>query len=221
MGADAATKDNSSPDLPQPPWRLTGEMVAMIGLVPLSVARSHVPGDLDVVRVLPGYTTGAIWVGHYTESSGGAYNEVGFAPALVRSRGSRATWISHLFVDTELAVRAGREIWGLNKEIADIQWTFDHDSDGRERVDVLMTRDDEELLHWSVTRQRIPFPGRYTLPCTSQLGDRLLKWTAQIRSKVHKVHSELWLDESLSELRPLPATVFAGELVSAVVSAPI
>lgn len=216
----AKSRQNSS-DVPQPPWRLSGEMVGIVGLIPVSVAERFVPDDLPIVRVLPGYTSGAIFVGNYSETSGGPYREVGFAPARVRSRGSRATWISHLYVDSEMAKRAGDEIWGLDKEMAEIEWTREQNLDGRERTEILLTHQGEEILHWTVTQQPIPLPGRFTLPITSRLGDRLLKWSTQIRSRVRKVHSEMWLSNELSALRPLPATAFAGELISAVATAPI
>lgn len=208
---------------PDPPWRLSGRLAGMAGLVPISTARRAVPGDVTIARIVPGYTAGAILVGEYRESSVGPYSELIVIPALVRVRGGRGFWISQIYVDDEDSRDGGREIWGLPKEMAHFEWEEGSSPNGRKRSSLLVKQGDSELLNLEVTQQPIPFPGRYKLPLASRQGDRYLRWHADIHSKVHKVHADLFVppESPLSGLRPLPSTAFAGDLESMIISRPI
>ena len=209
-------------DIPDAPWRVAGRFVAMVGLIAVPLARKALPGDYKLVRVFPGYTVGAIFVAEYTDSSVGPYSELGIIPATVRVRGTRRMCISHIYVDNERSLAGGRDIWGLPKKMATFTWSDSLDPDGRERLEVLVCEGDTELLHLQTTRQLLRVPGSFKLPMVSQLGDRVLRWQAKIKSKAYKVHAELTVNPEapFADLRPLPAAAVAGVITSAVISGP-
>ncbi|HVF16551.1 MAG TPA: acetoacetate decarboxylase family protein, partial [Steroidobacteraceae bacterium] len=60
---------------------------------------------------------------HYGAGSTLQYHELIVAPALVRLGWRMGAWISHIYVDSEMSMLAGREIWGLPKQLAAFHWS--------------------------------------------------------------------------------------------------
>jgi hypothetical protein len=152
---------------PPPPWRLAGPSANVTGLVPIAAVRDLVPADLDIVAVRPGLTVGAVVVADYQERATFPYSELAVMPAIVRYRGVRGPWISHIWVNSTPSLQGGREMWGLHKEHADFAWDFA----GRTTVSVADAGGAVCRWSWSPPRRRIPFPARMS-GLGSVAGDR-------------------------------------------------
>jgi acetoacetate decarboxylase len=138
---------------PSAPWRLSGNAIAIVRLTPIERIAPLVPNTLRVVPILPGRTLSIFYVARYTAASTLSYHECIVAPALVR-RGARVgAWISNIYVDSELSMQAGREIWGLPKQIASFDWRWE------ERGRVAMTHEEASFeLTGAAVRGRWPLP---------------------------------------------------------------
>jgi hypothetical protein len=75
--------------------------------------------------VLPGRTVAVLYLAQYEQSPVGAYHEVIIAPAITRTGGTWAFWISHIVVDSDPSVAAGRSIWNLPKQVGSFVWQGD------------------------------------------------------------------------------------------------
>jgi hypothetical protein len=131
---------------PPPPWRLVGPAVVASTLVDVQRARQFVPGDLEIVEVKPGHTAAAIVVADYQDQASFPYGELSVMSALVRYRGVRGAWISHIWVDSLPSLLGGREMWGMYKHMASFAWRGGHpnevevSADGRRLVSVAWER---------------------------------------------------------------------------------
>lgn len=105
-----------------PPWRLRGEAIVATRWVPTSVARQFVPSHVRVLDVLPGKTLCVVYLSRYVKSPVGSYHECIVAPALVRVGARLGAWVSHIVVDNERSMLAGRAIWALPKHIGRFDW---------------------------------------------------------------------------------------------------
>ena len=104
------------------PWTLRGDAVFALKLVRKELVQPLVPPDARVICVWPGRTVAMLYLCEYRHSPVGEYREVILAPAIVRLQGKLGAWISHIAVDSELSVIAGRSIWALPKQRASLQW---------------------------------------------------------------------------------------------------
>lgn len=107
---------------PPPPWSLAGHGVQTIHLADVESVRGLVPEELDIVRVLPTKTLAVVAFAHYGTGSDLEYDELIFAPAVVRGPAGLGVWVSHIYVDHPDSVAGGREIWGVPKELAEFTW---------------------------------------------------------------------------------------------------
>ena len=87
--------------------------------------RQHVPRALDVQSIFPGRTLAMLALIDYRSGSTLTYRELILSPALVRAGGRIGAWISHIYVDSPRSLAAGREVWGLPKQLAGFTWTLD------------------------------------------------------------------------------------------------
>lgn len=106
---------------PPAPWRLKGHAVVQLQLLATARVRPFVPSALAVVSVVPGRTLGGIYLASYGVGSTWEYHELIVIPALVRHRGRVGGWVSHIYVDDQVSLAAGRAIWALPKQPADFQ----------------------------------------------------------------------------------------------------
>jgi acetoacetate decarboxylase len=125
--AGSAPRALGGPAFPPAPWHLQGYGLQLVFLTPMKLARALVPAQLEPRAVLPGYSLGAVSVGHYDERGTLPYNELIVSPALVHAQGSTGLWVSHIYVDDERSLAGGHAIWKLDKQRADFSWS----SDGR------------------------------------------------------------------------------------------
>lgn len=107
------------PDYPAMPWRLRsrGMVVASLHWVDARRARAVVPPELPIVRLLPGWTIGGLFLAEYGPGSDLQYNELIVGTATVWHRGRPALWVSDLFVDDALSVGGGRALLGAPKHL--------------------------------------------------------------------------------------------------------
>jgi hypothetical protein len=124
-------------DVPAPPWTLRGAGVAALRLVRLDRARARLPEGFEPIAVAPGFTLGGLFLGSYGPGSTLQYHELIAVAALMRCKGRRGFFISHIYVDDPVSRAGGMEIWGLPKQLARFAWSDD-------RVDV--TLGDRPLL---------------------------------------------------------------------------
>ena len=107
---------------PPAPWTLKGHGFLTLHLVDFSDAVKIIPKDLEIVQVLPGKTIGGLVLGKYEPGSTLTYGELIVVAGLVRYGSTVGAWISHIYVDSDLSIAGGREIWGLPKEEAQFLW---------------------------------------------------------------------------------------------------
>lgn len=107
---------------PSAPWRLQGFAIQCSRMVNVVRVRPLIPPELEIVSLLPGKTLGMIYIASYGPGSVVEYNELGVIVALVRYGDKTGLWSSHIYVDNVIPLIAGREIWGLPKELAEFAW---------------------------------------------------------------------------------------------------
>lgn len=107
---------------PEAPWTLDGKGIQAVFLTKIRKIKHLIPTDLTPVTVFPGYTLTMISAGNYTKKSSLIYNEMIVCPALVKNNDKVGFWISHIYVDNIQSQKGGKDIWKLNKELADFEW---------------------------------------------------------------------------------------------------
>ncbi len=144
-------------------------------LVRADAARRLLPGpELDVVQLLPGRALATLAVIDYVDNDLGDYNEVSIAlfvrerhsrrkqraavpylsTAVGMMRGSIGTYIHWLPVNQSFTCEAGRQIWGFQKTVEDIEFDY-----GADRVSWRRVSDGQLVLSLS-----LPRGGERTLP---------------------------------------------------------
>lgn len=109
------------PPTPPPfPWtlRIAGTALASVHTVPLAAARRLIPSGFRILRVWPGHTLGGLFFAHYGPGSELEYHELVACAGVVLYRCRPCAWISHVYVDSEASLRAGREEIGVPKRLA-------------------------------------------------------------------------------------------------------
>lgn len=74
---------------------------------------------------MPGKTLGVLYVANYADSSVIRYRELIFAPVLAYTKGRVGSWISGIYVDDERAIAGGKAIWGLSKQMARFEGSWE------------------------------------------------------------------------------------------------
>ena len=107
---------------PPAPWHLKGYAIQTINLLDIEKSRCLIPPELNIVAVLPGKTLGGVYLSAYQSGSVLEYSELIVVAGLTRYQDRLGFWISHIYVDNEISVAGGREIWQLPKEMAEFTW---------------------------------------------------------------------------------------------------
>lgn len=110
----------SAVSYPPPPWRTHGW--AVFRAYRVRAADVEVPEGFTVEAVM-GFTVGLLGLVDYRPPSPLVYRELVWMPARVRARGAdgrtaRGYWVAKMYVDHEGSLAAGREVWGLPKQLA-------------------------------------------------------------------------------------------------------
>lgn len=163
------SKSNPDEPLPPAPWQFSGWASVLQMNVPVELAKSAVPEPFTIVTetLRPKITQGAIYHAHYLEGAVGEYQELGISVATVKANGEQGAHQLVMFVDSELALRGGRELWGINKSMA----KFDTDqSDDWHNVTVT-TPDGIVQLRASFSKEvTVPMPRITVHPATLSVG---------------------------------------------------
>lgn len=183
-------------DFPPAPWHLRGDAIMAWRLVPESAVRQLVPADVRIVCPWPGRTVAILYWARYSESPVGDYCEFILAPALTRSKGKAAFWISHIVVDNHVSLLAGRSIWSLPKTSGAFRW------DRAAGIDVqLDSLDLTARLSTKASRShlRLPFAG----PATSRYASLSKRFFAQGSAALSIATGSVELDVKDLELAQL------------------
>ena len=170
---------------PSAPWRLSGRAIAIVRLTPIERIADGVPKPLSVVPIMPGRTLSMFYLARYEAPSALQYHECIVAPALVRNGVRVGAWISNIFVDSEASMLAGREIWGLPKQLANFDWKWE------ERGRIAMTHEEVSFeVAGAMARTHWPLPlvgGAFGTMNSAQ------KWFAvRGAARVGKGEGKLW-----------------------------
>jgi hypothetical protein len=184
-----------------------GPAAIVPALVPLAKARAHVPSDLRVVRVLPGYTLGGFVAVTYERGSTLTYNEIVVCGAFVRTaRGPAGLWVSGLWVDSAESVSGGRQIWKLPKDLG----SFDVERSGRKQR-FTASVDGRTIASSEATRATPALPQPGFLPMVS--GSVGSHWftigRGVMRAGLARARVEIPADSPIAALglKPLPLAV--------------
>ncbi|MFD5813411.1 acetoacetate decarboxylase family protein [Streptomyces sp. NPDC127038] len=102
---------------PEEPWRLAGQMYVSLWLVPVRELPPVAAGTRPVTVAGRG-AVGAAWV-VYENDSVLHYNEL-LRAVLVRDGRRPRVCVTDIWVDSAASMAGGRELWGIPKEMADI-----------------------------------------------------------------------------------------------------
>lgn len=107
---------------PPPPWRLAGRLLVALAPLRLDAARALVPAPLRLLPVWPGRALAMLLVGVYGEGSTLRYGEVAGVAGPVLAGARPGGLVTSIWVDDERSLAAGREVWGLPKQLATLRW---------------------------------------------------------------------------------------------------
>jgi hypothetical protein len=170
---------------PAAPWRLSGHALAIIRVVPIERIAPQVPKSLSIVPIAPGRTLSVFYLARYAEPSTLQYHECIVAPALVRKGPRIGAWISNVYVDNDLSMQAGRDVWGLPKQLAIFDWRWE------ERGRVAMTHDEVSFeLTGSPSPTRWPMP--FVAGAFGALGSEPRWFAVRGGARIAKADGKLW-----------------------------
>ena len=164
-------------NFPTAPWRLEGAAIVATRTVAIDTARAFVPRGLRIVPVLPGRTLAVMGVAGYGPGSALEYHELVVAPALTFSRGKIGFWISHIYVDDAASMWAGRQIWGLPKELA----TFEANTSER-HLEVSQNGTSLALIRWNKVSKLTRAP--VFMPAISSVNSRYAYFKSSGKSRI-------------------------------------
>ena len=107
---------------PPPPWRLTGRLLIAMAPLRLEAARGLVPAPLRLLPAWPGHALAMLLLGSYDERSTLPHNELAAIVGPVLARARPGGLVTAIWVDDERSAAGGRELWGLPKQLATLQW---------------------------------------------------------------------------------------------------
>jgi acetoacetate decarboxylase len=180
-------------------------------------ARELIPAQLPVISVAPGKTLGALWIAAYERGSTLEYRELIVGCGLTRHGTHLGLWISHIFVDEPRSLAAGREVWGLPKELASFTGRL---AGGGE----LAVHRGTQLLceaRWQVPRWHLPAP--LYVPALTRVKEVLCAFAGRGATRLAACAGQLEVPDS-SPLRGLVpegrATLYHHSAANLIVQAP-
>jgi acetoacetate decarboxylase len=184
--------------VPPAPWVLRGRFVLAPGLVRSHEARRFLPSGAELVSLLPGLTLGGIALVDYVVSPVGPYHELLVIAGLARCDRRLGLFVSHAYVDSPLSRTAGRELWGLPKELAEFRW---EQSGAELAVAVTAGR---ELVRCEVEGVGLAVPIGGRLACLSALRGEAVVWGASGPALVRLASGRVGIDSAapFRALRP-------------------
>lgn len=177
--------------IPAAPWMLTGSALLLFGRLPSSSVKALRLGTRGVfaIRGIGNLATAAII--RYDETPVGAYHEFFICPGILWHY-VPTLHVSHMLVDNDRALLAGRALWGLPKEFAN--FSLDWRSTGLSSV--ITGEDQQPLLHAQASvLGRFPSFPLPSLPFITVRGPRyqLFLINGMLR-KAHRVKIDLAIE---------------------------
>lgn len=117
---------HSETQIAPPPWKLHGDGLVLLYRFSSSFLQTQGFATPEMGRFLGGL--GAIMLVDYQDSGVGPYRELLFIPGRFELAGKKAHSISKIYVSTQASLASGRANWGIPKERADFQRTFEGDT---------------------------------------------------------------------------------------------
>ncbi|PTL81853.1 hypothetical protein DAT35_23280 [Vitiosangium sp. GDMCC 1.1324] len=117
-----------SNDYPPAPWALRGQMYFSVWMVPAERLQVRLDPAFELFTIAGRACVAACFV-DYQEGSVLTYGEL-FGAVSVRTRGSHhhGLTVTHMWVDSERAMRGGHALWGMPKQMA--RFELDHQPPG-------------------------------------------------------------------------------------------
>lgn len=171
---------------PPPPWQLKGHCLLRLQMLPIERVRDVVPTQLEILPVAPGRTLGGVYIVQYEAGSSLEYHELIVVPAMVRRGIHVGAWVSHIYVDNPSSREAGREIWGLPKELAQFSWKRTAAS-----TEVAITRDATPLCTISAVPRTSGMRLPLYAPMLAQRGDALISYRCKGSGRMRTSTCEL------------------------------
>jgi acetoacetate decarboxylase len=107
---------NGTPDYPPEPWRLAGQAYLSVWRAPVAEL-PRVPAALQPITVAGQAMVVTAWI-DYREPGQLAYHEL-LAAVAVRNGLKATATVTEIWVDSEVSLAGGRQLWGIPKELAD------------------------------------------------------------------------------------------------------
>ena len=121
---------------PPPPY-IYPKMRAMVLLFQCApgIKKKYLPPELEPIE----YGFDSIFISEYPDSTVGPYNE-NLILLNCKYQGLMGSFVFNIYVDSDEALTAGREIWGYPKKLCDIKLSPVQDMDGKKIVQGSLTR---------------------------------------------------------------------------------
>lgn len=118
-------------------WLPVGDKahLMMIHLIDIESVKPFVPEELTIKAVLPGKTLGLVFMTSMGPESTLPYHEFIIAPALVKAGKKKGFYVTHIFVDNEKSQAGGKNNFGLDKQVAEFGWNWEHGKSGLVSID--------------------------------------------------------------------------------------
>ncbi|HOJ59302.1 MAG TPA: acetoacetate decarboxylase family protein [bacterium] len=177
------------PRFPPPPWVLRGHGMMILKAMPRRANASALPAGFLLQSLIGGLSFRGYYLAEYETALPpdlhAPWHEWGNVAGYVRTAAGNGFFISGMAADNEAAVRGGREIWGLNKFLADIQM----EAAGRTGKAALTASEGQIDLSWKGIG-----PGMRLSPVfrfvTSRLGE-ILFYSVTIQGRFHLARARI------------------------------
>ncbi|WP_326834024.1 acetoacetate decarboxylase family protein [Amycolatopsis rhabdoformis] len=191
---------------PPEPWHLAGQAHVSVWLLPAG-SLPAMPDHIEPVIVGAHAVVVTAWV-DYRPPGQLSYHEL---LAAVAVRGGLGASILDIWVDSEVSLRGGRELWGIPKDLATLEFTDDRSSaTGRE---FKALGEDDWIAGAAFARRAglpLALPARFQV--AQMLDERLVRSPVAARAKLHAAAA----DWSINPDGPLGYLAGRRPIVSAV-----
>ncbi|WP_116047587.1 acetoacetate decarboxylase family protein [Amycolatopsis palatopharyngis] len=155
----------STAEYPPEPWRLAGQGYLSVWQVPVGEL-PRLPAGVQPMTLAGRAMVTTAWI-DYQEQGQLAYHEL-LAAITVRSGLQPTATITEIWVDSEVSLAGGRQLWGIPKDLADFD--FRH---GRVFTATASTARDWIATAAFTVRSGPPFPMRGSFTIAQRVGDSI------------------------------------------------
>jgi hypothetical protein len=162
-------------------WLPVGDKahLMMIHLFDIEHVKPFIPDELKIKAVLPGKTLGVVFMTSMGPESTLPYHEFIIAPAYVSANRKSGFYVTHIFVDNEKSQDGGRNIFGLDKQMADFNWIWEHNKPGL----ISISQSGSNIISIRYKAQFGKLPLKLRGRVFSILGDKLIRCNNIFKAK--------------------------------------